>query len=156
MAEEKNLFELDTVVDKEKGVIAIQGGYEQTLALVNSILNAHPVFEILNDEDKKKAKELRADFNKCVKAVDRRRIDSIEDFTLEFTEQCNAIKGILDARRLEFDEKIKAYEDAQKIVVADNTVATKKYVATIKFTDEKLVKKLTDFCSKNNCELSIK
>ena len=52
-------------------------------------------------------------------------------------------------------EKIKEYEDKQKVVVADTT-ATTKYTATLKFTDEKIIKKLQDFAVKNGCELTIK
>lgn len=156
MAEEKELvFELDTVASKDEG-LCIRGGYEKTLALVKDILVAHPSYDITNDAEKKQAKETRATLKKCIDAIDRTRIDAVADYTKAFTDQCNEIKALFEERRKEFDTKIKTYEESQKVVVADTTKAGKKYTATIKFTDEKLVKKLTDFCAKNGCELTIK
>lgn len=156
MAEEKiEKFELDTIVDTENGVLDIKGGFEKTLALALEIVNQNQVFEIVNDSDKKRAKEIRANLNKVVKAIDRRRIDTIADYTIQFTENCNAIKKLFEDRAAEFKAVIDAYEESQKLVVGEEA-GTKRYTATIKFTDEKLIKKLTDFCTKNGCELTIK
>lgn len=155
MAEEKEIqFEIATTTNEQEGLV-LEGGYEKTVALVNALLAEHPVFDITNDEQKKKAKDLRATFKKCVDSVDRTRIDAIADYTATFTEQCNTIKALLEQRRVEFDTKIKAYEAEQKAVVGTQPAA-KKFTATIKFTDEKIKKKLTDFCVKNGCELTIK
>lgn len=156
MAEEKiEKFELDTIVDVEHGVLEIKGGFENTIALATEIINQNPVFEIQNDSDKKRAKEIRASLNKVVKAIDRRRIDTITDFTTQFTTNCNAVKKLFEDRAAEFAQVINAYEESQKVVVG-GTDTIKKYTATIKFTDEKLKKKLTDFCTKYGCELTIK
>ena len=155
MAEEELKFELETVSSKEDG-LCIRGGYANTVALVNKILDAYPSYEVTNDTQKKQAKETRATLKKCITAIDRNRIDSIADYTAQFTEQCNAIKALFEERWKEFDENIKSYEESQKIVSAGELKPNKKYTATIKFTDEKLIKKLTDFCEKNGCELTIK
>ena len=76
-------------------------------------------------------------------------------YTIQFTENCNELKRLFDERQAQFGEKIKAYEDSQKTVVGAET-QLKKYTATIKFTDAKLIKKITEFCEKNGCELTIK
>lgn len=154
MAEEEIKFELDTVADKTTGVLAVSS-YENTLAVAKKILEEHPVFEIANDDDKKVAKNLRASFNKIVKAIDRRRIDTIADFTTEFTEQCNNIKNLFDDAQKALGEKISAYEEAQKAAVVEAAKVTK-FTATLKFTDPKVVDKLTKFAQTNNCELVIK
>lgn len=154
MAEEEIKFELDTVSDRATGLLAVSD-YETTLAVTQKILDEHPVFEIATDDDKKAAKALRSSFNKVVKAIDRRRIDTIADFTTEFTEQCNTIKNMFDERQKVLGEKISAYEEAQKTVAVEGAKVTK-YTATLKFTDPKIVDKLTVFAQKNGCELVIK
>ena len=147
-------FELDTISDRATGVLAIKDR-EQTFALAQQIVSEYPAFLITNDADKKVAKELRAKYNKVIKAIDRRRIDTVNDYTTDFANSCNELKAIFETVERQFKENIESYEEAQKVVVGDVSV-TKKYVATIKFTDERIVKKLTDFCTKNNCELTIK
>ena len=152
--DEELRFELETVSSRERG-LEILGGFDNTLTVVYKILEMYPAFEVTNDTEKKQAKELRATFKKCIESIDRTRIDSIADYVATFTEQCNTIKALFEARRLEFDKAIKDYEASQKAVLGTATTV-KKYTATIKFTDEKLIKKLTDFCEKNGCELVIK
>ena len=148
-------FELETISSKEGG-LQIQGGYESTLAVVYKILELYPAFEITNDTEKKQAKELRATFKKCVDSIDRTRIDSIADYTATFTNQCNTLKALFEERRLEFDRNIKEYEASQKAVLGTASASVKKYTATIKFTDEKLIEKIKNFCIENGCELVIK
>jgi len=154
MAEEELKFELDTVSDRNTGVLAV-ADYDNTLALAKRILEEHPVFEITNDDDKKVAKNLRASFNKIVKSIDRRRIDTVADFTTDFTEQCNNIKVLFDDAQKALGERINAYEEAQKTVAVEGAKVTK-YTATLKFTDPKVVDKLTAFAQKYGCELTIK
>lgn len=153
MAEEKEMFELETISDKTTNVLCVKD-FEKQLALAQKILEDHPVFEILTDDDKKEAKAIRASLNKVVKAVDRRRIDDIADYTNAFSEQCKQISALFDARQKEFGEKINAYEDAHKAVVG--VAAPTKITATLKYTDPKITKLLTDFATKHGCELVIK
>ena len=154
MAEEEIKFELDTVSDRSTGVLKVND-YESTLELAKHILDVHPVFEILTDADKKEAKALRATYNKIVKEIDRRRIDTIADFTTEFREQCNSIKELFDNAQKELGQRILAYEEEHKAAVVEGDKVTK-YTATLKFTDPKLVDKLTQFAQKYGCELVIK
>ena len=154
MAEEKEMFEIETISDKETKVLCVKD-FDVTLAKAKEILDSHPVFEILTDEDKKAAKALRASFNKVVKAIDRRRIDDVEDFTAQFTEQCNTIKAMFDEHQKELGAQISAYEEAHKDVVVAGATVTK-FTATLKFTDPKVKDKLTKFAIANGCELTIK
>lgn len=155
---DKNLekFELDTVADFNSGTLTIVGGYDKALETVNEIL-ANPDYQppvITDKESFKLAKERRALLNNAIKQIDRRRIDAVNDFTIDFTEGCNNLKNKFAEREREFKAAIDQWTESQKTVTAETT--TKKFTATIKFTDEKLVKKLTDFCTENNCELTIK
>lgn len=151
--EEKEMFELETISDKETNVLCVKD-YDIQVAKVQKILEQHPVFEITNDDEKKDAKAIRASFNKAIRAIDRRRIDDIAEFTSSFDIQCKAIANMLDERQKAFGEKINAYEAAQKAVVGETAV--KKITATVKYTDAKITEKLRKFCITNNCELVIK
>lgn len=150
------MFELETISDKENGVLIVKD-YEENVKKVEEILEHFPVVEITDDAQKKMYKEARATFNKFVKAIDHKRIDTVSDYCVSFEEQCNAIKALFNVRQAEIGAKIKEYEDKQKAVVISAPIDTKKtYTATLKFTDEKLIKKLEDFAIKNGCELTIK
>lgn len=147
-------FELEVISDREKGILKVSD-YEENLKNAREILALYPIIDIENDEQKKVYKTVRATFNKFVKAIDRKRIDTVSDYCITFEEQCNEIKNLFDDAQKAIGEKVKEYEDKQKVVVADTT-ATTKYTATLKFTDEKIIKKLQDFAIKNGCELTIK
>lgn len=153
MQEVIDKFELDVVSDKSRGVIALSGK-ERTWQIARAIVAQTTPFVITDDVGKKVMKGWRADLKKIIDAIDRKRIDTIDDFTQEFASECNSLKTFFESARNAIDIEIKKYEEAQKAV--SNTVKPKKYVATVKFTDEKLIKKLTDFCTKNGCELTIK
>jgi len=147
------MFELETVSDKENGVLIVKD-FEENLNNVKEVLSAYDVIEINNDEEKADFKKTRATFNKIIKAIDRKRIDTIADYCNTFEEQCNAIKELFDMAQLKIAEKVKEYEEKQKLATANGNAT--KYVATLKFTDEKIIKKLQDFAVKNGCELTIK
>lgn len=147
-------FELVTVNDKETKVLKVLD-FEKTLAKAQEIVSSANLV-ITNDDDKKLAKETRATFNKIVKAIDRKRIDDSTDFVSRFIEECNAIKQVFDDAQKKLGEEITAYEEAHKVVVVESNEAAKKYTATLKFTDPKVVDKLTKFATTNGCELTIK
>lgn len=147
-------FELEVISDKENGILTVSD-FEENLKNAQEILALYPIIDIENDEQKKTYKTVRATFNKFVKAIERKRIDTVTDFCIVFEEQCNQIKDLFDKAQKEIGDKVKEYEDKQKVVVADTT-GTTKYTATLKFTDEKIIKKLQDFAVKNGCELTIK
>lgn len=155
MEEKQVKFELEVVSDKELGVLKLSD-YEKSLALAKEILASNPVFAIENDNDKKLAKDIRARLNKVAEQVSRVRIDSVDEFTKTFTEQCKEISDLFKARATEFGEVIKPYEEAQKIIAGDVVAKPKVITCVVKFYDDKILKKLTDFCTKNACELSIK
>lgn len=145
-------FELEVVANSETGELYV---VNDIYKLVDTILDQHKVFIITDDAGKKKLKSWKASFNKIVKAIDRRRIDTIADYTTSFTNECNALKHRFESRVGEFEEELKRYEDTQRETIVEQEKA-RKYVATVKFYDEKIIKKLTDFCTKNGCELVIK
>lgn len=154
MSETIETFELETISDRKTGVLAIKG-FDETLQTARQIVAEHPVPEIGNDAQKKEAKAFRATLNKVIKAIDRRRIDTVADYTSDFEEACKQIKDVFSELEQGYKAEIERYEKSQEIASVE-TAPTTKYVATIKFTDPKLVKKLTDFCAKNGCDLSIK
>ena len=155
MEEKEVKFELEVVNDKERGVLKL-GDYEKSLKVADEILAKNPVFVIEDDESKKLAKDTRARFNKVAEQVNRVRIDSVDEFTREFTNQCKEIADKFKARANEFGEVIKPYEEAQKVVAGESVLKPKVITCVVKFYDEKVLKKLADFCTKNGCELSVK
>ena len=152
----ETVFELETISNRETGTLVVKD-FDTTYALAEKIIAEHPIVKIENDEVKKQFKATRATFNKIVKAIDRKRIDTLSEFGFEFEGQCNLIKHLFEEHQARMGEAIKEYEDSQKLVVAEGETAKPKVItATLKFYDEKIVKKLTDFAQKNGCELSIK
>lgn len=151
---EETVFELETISNREDGVLMVKD-FANTYATAQKIIEEHPIVTIETDEQKKIAKATRATLNKIVKAIDRKRIDTLNDFGYAFEEQCNCIKTLFDNHASALGEKIKEYEESQKLAVSE-TAKQKVITATLKFYDEKIIKKLTDFAQKNGCELSIK
>ena len=146
---EKN-FELVSV--ENEGTLEI-GSYELFLESIKNYIASNKVFLIQDKADLKLAKETRADINKKIKAIDRFRIDSIEDFVSLFAEQCKTITALLNEHQKAFGEAIKTYEDQQK----SSTIAKPKVItATVKFYDAKIIEKLQQFAQENGCELTIK
>ena len=146
---EKN-FELVSV--ENEGTLEI-GSYELFLDSIKNYIASNKVFLIQDKGDLKIAKEIRADINKKIKAIDRFRIDSIEDFVSLFAEQCKTITALLNEHQKAFGEAIKTYEESQK----SSTIAKPKVItATVKFYDAKIIEKLQQFAQENGCELTIK
>jgi hypothetical protein len=146
---EKN-FELVSV--ENEGTLEI-GSYELFLESIKNYIDSNKVFLIQDKADLKLAKETRADINKKIKAIDRFRIDSIEDFVSLFAEQCKTITALLNEHQKAFGEAIKTYEEQQK----SSTLAKPKVItATVKFYDAKVIEKLQQFAQENGCELTIK
>lgn len=156
MAEDLQQFELETISDSSKGVLAVKD-FESTIEIAKKIVASFATPEVITSREQRKACfDFRANCNHSIKQIDRERIDTIEDFTSQFAEQCNAIKAIFDEKQKEIGEKIKAFDESQKLVSSPTVNATKLITAKIKFpNDEKLIKKLTDFCAKNGIELSL-
>ena len=154
MSETIETFELETISDRKTGVLAIKG-FDETLQTARQIVAEHPVQTIENDAQKKEAKAFRATLNKVIKAIDSRRIDTVADYTADFEKACKEIKNVFSELEQGYKAEIERYEKSLEVASVE-TAPTTKYVATIKFTDPKLIKKLTDFCAKNGCDLSIK
>ena len=146
-------FELETISDKERGVLTVKD-YESNIALVADSLAVYKDFEIRTEEEKKDYKKKRAEINSIIKAIDRKRIDTVADYCCVFEDQCNQIKDLFNEAQLAIAEKVKEWEDRQKVVAESGK--TTRFTATLKFTDEKIIKKLQDFAVKNGCELTIK
>jgi hypothetical protein len=153
-SEKIETFELETISNRSTGVLAVKD-FGKTLDTAKRIIEQYPVPTIENDAQKKDAKAVRATLNKIVKAIDRKRIDTVNDYTTEFEDSCNQIKTLFDERQAEFGKAISEYEDSQKTVIGAAT-DIKKFTATIKFTDGTLIEKLKNFCTKHGCELTIK
>lgn len=149
--EQEKTFDLVSV--ESEGTLVIDS-YEAFLEGVKNYIAANKVFLIQDKADLKIAKETRAEINKKIKAIDRFRIDSIEDFVSLFASQCKEVTALLNEHQKAFGEAIKAFEETQKTV---STIAKPKVItATLKFYDTKVLDKLKSFAEKNGCELTIK
>ena len=151
-----NTFELETIEKAHDGAIIEIKNFDETLRNAIEIVENNPAYVITNDTEKKAAKETRANFNKVIKAINQKRISDVDNLVSLYEDQCKQIVTIFDNAQKEFGEQIKTYEEQQK---AKDTIVSqdaKTYIATLTFTDEKLIKKLTDFCDKNNITLIIK
>ena len=149
--EQEKTFELVSI--ENEGTLEI-GSYEIFLEGVKNYIASNKVFLIQDKADLKLAKETRAEINKKIKAIDRFRIDSIDDFVSLFATQCKTITSLLDEQQKAFGAAIKEYEEQQKAVSTLNK--PKVITATLKFYDEKVLEKLTQFAQENGCELTIK
>lgn len=108
---------------------------------------------ILTKDENILAKNLRAALNKRISLINRVRIDFITDFTANWNEQCNALTSKIKEVELLIAQKIKAYEDSQKVGVLPKPKTTK---VTLKFFEnEKTLKKLEKFCLDNNIEMKV-
>ncbi len=141
-------FELETETNVKVKSLEVKN-FDHSMKLVEEILDNNPAFEIRNDNDLKKAKSLRASLNKIIKQIDRRRIDTIDIITSDFSNQCNSLKAPLQQRANQYSEQIKSYEKSPVINEA------KVYKATITFTNPDMVLKLQNFCLENNLTLTI-
>ena len=151
MCEEKRELVLDS---KEINGVFQVSNYDEILANLQDILcTDYKVFKITNEDEYRELKDKRARLNKVIESIDRRRIDTIEELTKTYEYQCRQLKNIVNERKLELAQEIKIWADSKKEVVVDTK---KKITATIKYYDEKISKKLEDFCRKNGCELTIK
>ena len=149
--EQEKTFELVSV--ENEGTLEINS-YEVFLEGVKNYIASNKVFLIQDKGDLKLAKETRAEINKKIKAIDRFRIDSIEDYVSLFASQCKEVTALLNEHQKAFGEAIKTYEDSQKAVSTLNK--PKVITATLKFYDEKVLEKLQAFAEKNGCELTVK
>lgn len=149
-----NIIELDTFKNVQ-GKLEVSR-YEEVINQVGYFLDERPVFELTSEEDHKRAKEVRAEINKVLGLIKRRRIDAVADFVGLYEEQCKTIERCLDKRQKEFGAAISDYEEKVKSEDVVASATAKIYTATLTFTDEKLIKKISDFAEKNNCELNIK
>lgn len=151
---EINKFELETIADRNNGILAVKD-FESNLQLVTNALSVYQNIVINTEEEKKELKSKRAELNKIIKAIDRKRIDTLTQFCDDFEIQCNTIKEQFDIAQKTIGEKVKEFEDNQKVAVEEGKSITK-YTATLKFYDERVIKKLQEFAIKNCCELTIK
>lgn len=145
---EEIYFELDTLSDAKQGILQVSN-YEHTKELVDNILEQYQVFEIIDEDDLQRAKQIRAILNKITKAIDRKRIDTIEDYTRDFKEQCNTLKELIDTRSKEFSANINNFNKDKKYVAEE-------YVAVVTTSDAKAFKKLQEYCVKNNLNIKVK
>ena len=148
--EQEKTFELVSV--ENEGTLEINS-YEVFLEGVKNYIASNKVFLIQDKGDLKLAKETRAEINKKIKAIDRFRIDSIDDFVSLFASQCKEVTTLLNEHQKAFGEAIKTYEESQK---ASTIVKPKVITATLKFYDSKVIEKLQVFAQENGCELTIK
>ena len=154
--EKDNQYALDTVADKN-GALAFKDYDAIKRQLVISVANTIvPVIE--NKETRTNVLHKRADLNNAIKTIDRRRIDAVNDAKAIIEAQAKELNSILKAKIEEIDNAVKSYDESLLVAEVTRVEPTKPrtYVATIKFTDEKIIKKLTDLCEKNNIQLTIK
>lgn len=165
MAEETKVLlpEVVSVQPKVMEPIMIQD-YEKYVALVNAYLDERHVFEITDDESKKKAKKIRAEINADIEKLKRGRIDGLKWLIGTFEEQVKNFESLLDTRQKAFGVAIKKYEDEQKAAEAAAigltggpvNVSAKTITITVKTTDPKVVEKIKKIALDNNCSIAIK
>lgn len=165
MAEETKVLlpEVVSVQPKVMEPIMIQD-YEKYVALVNAYLDERHVFEITDDESKKKAKKIRAEINADIEKLKRGRIDGLKWLIGTFEEQVKNFENLLDTRQKAFGVAIKKYEDEQKAAEAavigltggPVNVSAKTITITVKTTDPKVVEKIKKIALDNNCSIAIK
>ena len=150
----ENTFELESVV-KTENAIEIKN-YESTFEAAKALIDSHPIYVIMDDTQKGEAKKVRANFNKIKDAIKNKRLSDINVLTGEYEKHMKSLEKLFDDAQKQWGEEIKTYENKEK--ASDVVVETKakEFTATITFTDEKMIKKLTDFCEKNNLTITIK
>jgi len=154
MPEENVVFEIDTVSDRSTGTLSVVD-YADKLALAHQIVDGIYLGKITNDAQKKSAKDTRATLNKIKEAIERKRIDSVSDFTIDFENQMKEIAKVFDDAQKTLGANVKEYQDSTKIAVSQGAAVTK-YTAKLTFTDKKIIADLTAFCEKRNIALEIK
>jgi len=144
-----NELTIKTEFDSNLIQLKLKNKEELVEAIVQSFT---PVFVVTNDNEKKIAKNERAKLNNVIKAIDRERIDRVNDLASNFENDCNDIKELIKAKSLEWDKEIKGYEEQQKILV-EGVAETKAQSYVITIPNEKVLAKLIKFCETNNCQL---
>jgi len=137
-------FEIESNLGGRKADLAVKN-FDKVKSTALKILELNPVFEVLNDDDKKRAKNVRTAFNNAVKAINRRRIDDVAEFTATFVNQCDELVKMFEERSKQFGEKIKAYENAQP--------KPTKFEVTIKSYDPKVIEEARAWAIAHNCEV---
>lgn len=153
------------VVDTQEAIKApvLIDNYAGYMAKIDEFLDNHAVFVIQNDEDKKKAKKVRAEVNAAFESLKRMRIDSVKKYVGTFEEQMKGFEAKVAAREKEFKQAIADY-DASLVVEAQDlgdvavglNVKAKTYTITIKTNDPKVVEKLKKIALDANCAIAIK
>lgn len=146
-------FELETI-KSDNGVLEVKN-FDKVFAQFEEYVKLNPAFVVKDAYDLRIAKEKRADINTIIKALDRTRIDNVQDLIGSYTEQCKAITTLLDNLQKEYGAFIKAYTDSQKV---GEIVGIKKTITITLIDDEKgsKEKKITDLALKLGAEIKIK
>jgi len=146
-----DLLEIKTIVDEENGNLTIKGGYDNALSTLNLILENYKTPLILTDEDKKVAKEKRADLNSLLKTIKNERISCVALYTGRFENEVKALEKLIDARQKEFGKAIEDYESVDKVVITNP-----KITATITCNSEAQFNELVEFCKVKGIEIKTK
>lgn len=146
-------FELETI-KSDNGVLEVKN-FDKVFAQFEEYVKLNPAFVVKDAYDLRIAKEKRADINTIIKALDRTRIDNVQDLIGDYTNQCKAITTLLDNLQKEYGAFIKAYTDSQKV---GEIVGIKKTITITLIDDEKgsKEKKITDLALKLGAEYKIK
>lgn len=113
--------------------------FEGVKGEVSSLLNAmYTPFEILNKEDLKKSKEIRASLNKMSKEINDNKIQWVKDMTERIQSQTKEICDLIKEKSGAYDLKIKEYEASLK---GEEVKSKAKYQLIIEFEDKEILEK---------------
>ncbi len=115
--------------------------FEGVKGEVSALLNAmYTPFEILNKEDLKKSKEIRASLNKMSKEINDNKIQWVKDMTERIQSQTKEICDLIKEKSGAYDLKIKEYEASLK---GEEVKSKAKYQLIIEFETKEDLDKFT-------------
>lgn len=121
--------------------------YESVVLNAKQIVEQNKPFEIQSFEDKKVAKQKRANINKLVDTLKNVRLDTTRSITGTFEEQCKTLEKLFTDLSKEWGEEIKKYEEANEDKKPKESVV----VVTCKLfeSDKETLEKLEKYLSKS-------
>ena len=152
MEEEKKNLEIEPLYDDGR-LVGVKD-FDLIRARLVKYLETNKTFEILNNEDKKKAKEIRADLNAVCNDISRYRIDTEKEIFETFESQCKELEKMLKDRADEFGVEINKYVASTKPIVEKEklTIVSLKFIGE----DKELLDKIITFANRNHLKYAIR
>ena len=151
------------IVTSDDGDVELRvKNYEAAKASLQKTLDAYPEFIVLDENDKKYAKKVRALFNNLSKGVNAKKIAATKTMCGNFETEMKALVDMIDKKSKAFDKAVKDYDtevarkaqEASEVVVG-STVKAQRYVVTVTTTDPEVAKEIQKFAIEHNCEVKV-